>query len=251
MAVTYDFGDNKIHAAIIKQTWIEFRDALAEGSFAYNDLEHAQQTAFLRAFDELFCENYIGRFFNVKLEKLRRSSECVLVRGSIIKQTEPIKSLADFKPDRLEPKSRFITSDNRFSPPGVEWLYLALGDNYEEAKECSIAECRAKAGDNFGCYKFVIKPHYENRKIADLTIANGMAAEDLEIEFNRYADKKSKELAARVLAGKVDINKYRSNVLNKFSGIFACLYGLWLSNNIFERVESYADKDGSQVQICV
>ena len=30
--------------------------------------------------------------------------------------------------ERFIPKKEFIKNDNRFSPPGVEWLYLALGN---------------------------------------------------------------------------------------------------------------------------
>ena len=49
--------------------------------------------------------------------------------------------------ERFIPKKEFIKNDNRFSPPGVEWLYLALG-NESDIHQCAQAECRAHVGMN-------------------------------------------------------------------------------------------------------
>ena len=55
-------------------------------------------------------------------------------RGTIIKPSEPSDT-----PNygRFLPDSRYIKEDNRFSPAGVEWLYLAIGNTESIIKECA------------------------------------------------------------------------------------------------------------------
>ena len=71
---------------------------------------------------------------------------------------------------RFIPRKEFITEDNRFSPPGIEWLYLAWADNPENAQRCATAECRIKSGDRFALCEF--SAVNKKAQIFDLTIAD-------------------------------------------------------------------------------
>lgn len=73
-----------------------------------------------------------------------------LKRGSILAETEAV----DY--ERFLPKAEFITQSNRFSPVGVEWLYLAVSRRETRAEECTIKECRASSGNRFGICTFAL-----------------------------------------------------------------------------------------------
>ena len=66
-------------------------------------------------------------------------------------------------------KEEYIKEDNRFSPPHVEWLYLAVG-NDNDIHECAKAECRAKRGNMFGFCHFQRDTKYDMCKLVDLTL---------------------------------------------------------------------------------
>lgn len=87
-------------------------------------------------------------------------------RGTILKKDEII----DYA--RFIPKSKFIRHDNRFSPPGVEWLYLAIGNNDNDIHQCAQAECRTKNGERFGFCHFCFDTKKYDLKLVDLTIAD-------------------------------------------------------------------------------
>ena len=70
---------------------------------------------------------------------------------------------------RFLPIAKFIEEDNRFSPPYVEWLYLAIGDTDKHIRECAEAECRAEKGNRFGFCHFTLNKIYDNKPIVDLT----------------------------------------------------------------------------------
>lgn len=104
----------------MKRTWAEFSDALARKDFDYTETDTALAVTFLKQFDKWF--QGIG-----KTEMSLTLSECFnhkfVGRGTIIKPSEP----EDLPPyERFMPISKFITADNRFSPAGIEWLYLAV-----------------------------------------------------------------------------------------------------------------------------
>ena len=89
---------------------------------------------------EFFCGKFVGR-------------------GTIIK---PHESQNTPSHDRFMPVSKFITEDNRFSPAGVEWLYLAVGDTQEIIQECAEKECRVKSGDRFAFCNFQVNENYHS-----------------------------------------------------------------------------------------
>lgn len=63
----------------------------------------------------------------------------VIGRGTILGDTEVTNY------ERFVPRKEFIKDDNRFSPQGVEWLYLAIGTE-DDIHQCAQAECRVKTG---------------------------------------------------------------------------------------------------------
>lgn len=158
---------------IMKRTWTEFGNALARKDFEYTDTDNALSVTFLRQFDGWF--QGIGKSeMTVTLSEFLNSKH--IGRGTIIKPSEP----QDTPPyDRLLPVSKFITEDNRFSPPAVEWLYLAVGENQNIVQKGAENECRAKQGDRFAFCNFEINTDYSNLKVVDLTIADKMTYDDI------------------------------------------------------------------------
>lgn len=165
----FNFGGIKKHEVIIENTWQEFRAALANKDFKYNEIDRALTTTFLKVFDNMFFN------CNKNLERLLGSfgTGGYLVRGTKLKKSEVVLY------DRFLPKSEFINEDNRFSPAGVEWLYLAWSSDKVLANECAINECRATSGDRFGICSFEINPFNASEKIIDLTLADEMTYEDI------------------------------------------------------------------------
>ena len=109
-------------------------------------------------------------------------------RGTIIKPSEPQETPPY---NRLLPVSKFITEDNRFSPPGVEWLYLAVGESQDIIQKGAEKECRAKPRERFAFCNFKINTDYSNLKVVDLTIADNMTYNDInnilkELEEREY-----------------------------------------------------------------
>lgn len=174
------FEDIKKSEAIIENTWKKFRIALANKTFKYNDVDSALTTRFLKVFDDLFvnCSTHLES----SLDYFHTNG--YLVRGTKLKNAE----VASY--ERFLPKSEFINNDNRFSPVGVEWLYLAWAPDKNSADECTIKECRASTGDRFGICSFEVNSVNDSEKIIDLTLADEMTYE----EINAYLEKCGKNL---------------------------------------------------------
>lgn len=147
-----DFGDVHSSEEVIKSTWNDFRDALKNREFTYEEVSKATASGFLKVFDELFmlCTDR----FECSLKNVERNS--YLKRGSILAETEAV----DY--ERFLPKAEFITQSNRFSPVGVEWLYLAVSRKETRAEECTIKECRASSETDSEFAHFLLR---ENLKI--------------------------------------------------------------------------------------
>ena len=119
----FDFSDvDKGRAEeTLQKTWNEFRQELAKRVFLYSDIDNALQSTFLRVFDDLFQHGH--QFLEVKAIDVL-TADTGMARAARINPDAP-------KPDydRFLPKAEFITRDNRFSPPSVEWLYLAFSQD--------------------------------------------------------------------------------------------------------------------------
>lgn len=131
----FRFSDMEKAEKAMRVTWNILRNELNKGTFSYNDITKAKECTFLSVFDSLFIDNNGFKFFETSLFKVFK--EYHMVRGAIINEGESSPNY-----ERFLPKSVYITDDNRFSPKGVEWLYLALGFPRTEnglinAKKCS------------------------------------------------------------------------------------------------------------------
>ena len=168
MKKLFDFADIDKCEEIITHTWAEFRNQLACRNFGYDDIPMAQKTTFLRVFNDLFqhghsfFEKTVGDYFDSKIS---------LTRAARLEPRAPMPSYTRFIPD-----AKYITGPNRFSPPGVEWLYLAFSpkiecDGLSLEEKCALKECRAKDGEHFVLCAFAIENAYKDRRIIDLTIA--------------------------------------------------------------------------------
>ena len=148
----------------IQNTWCEFRNSLAKNTFEYDDICTAKQTVFLKQFDQLFQNTKVE--FEKDLNTLSKNN---LIRATRLNENE-FESPLEYS--RMLPDKRYITEDNRFSPKGVEWLYLAYSPTLLEAKNCSLKECRAQQDEIFAYCQFTVDEKIYDKKIVDLTIAD-------------------------------------------------------------------------------
>lgn len=172
----FDFSDMEQSEKLTKKTWEEFRQDLAKEIFFYDEIDKAKGSTFLKVYDDLFHQHS-----GIEKKTLTVGEICnkMIGRGAILKADET----PDF--ERFMPKGEYIKEDNRFSPSGIEWLYLAIGDE-DAIYECAKAECRAKAGDRFGFCHFDINLSYEDCKIVDLTIADDLTYSDINKRLEDY-----------------------------------------------------------------
>jgi len=173
----FDYGDQKESERIVRETWEEFREKVSKDSFLISDIESAKGITFLKVFDDIF-NHQIDQ--NLLVRSLSDYSGYKMMRGSILKDGD-----SDFTYKRLEPISRYMKSENRFSPPGVEWMYLSLAKKCGNAQCGVIKELRAKKGDNILLGKYRIPKKHEKRKIIDLTIAKSITKDSIIAEHDR------------------------------------------------------------------
>lgn len=179
----FDFSGIEKSEQTVQIIWAEFREALALGKLSYDDIESAKAQIFLKTYDDLF-RNHLGILKITK--KVRELKGIELGRGSIL---EPKEILTQ---DRLIPKKEFIKKDNRFSPPGVEWLYLSMGSD-DVIHECSEKECKASKNQRFGFSHFLFDSKYDNSKIVDLSIVDSISYKEINQELENYAQKEYKK----------------------------------------------------------
>lgn len=204
----------------VRERWIEFRNATTDFNYEYDDIQKALELLFMENFNKIFQE--VGK------EKLSISlSQCFkdvcVGRGTILNTNEkPLYS-------RFIPDAKYIKNDNRFSPPGIEWLYLVIGDSDESIKKCAEKECKAKVNNRFGFCHFELLSQYANLKIINLTIADNLSYDEINdhtyTEFCQSCEKHNCEMP----------NKISDNILNSWYLLTLCKI---LSEKIFEPVEN-------------
>lgn len=189
-------GNSKV---AINRTWEDFRAALKNKEFNYDDIEKAKTITFLKVLNDLFYEHNGITLVSKNISDITAK----MGRGTILDPTEIVNY------NRFMPKKQFITSANRFSPKGIEWLYLAF-DNVASATETAKSEIRISKGQRFGfCYfDFTDKAH--RHKIIDLTIADEYDYDDFNEALEAYVQlklekEKQKALLLRRLPKKKDI----------------------------------------------
>lgn len=176
MSEIFDFSAGEKNEQTIQNTWAEFRQQLADGCFLYSDINSAIRSTFLRVFNDLFQHGH--RFLEKTVEEVL-SADTSIVRAARMK---PGASIPDY--NRFIPNAKFITNDNRFSPPGVEWLYLAFApknstSELKTEEKCALKECRANASEMFALCNFRVDDKYKKKTLIDLTIAKESNYEDI------------------------------------------------------------------------
>lgn len=230
----FDFSDISKSKETIQKTWDDFRSALATGVFSYCELDAAKaNTTFLRVFDDRF--SHCHRFFDASAESIL-SFPTTLMRAGRLRSADPEPTYSRFIPNK-----DYITKHNRFSPPGVEWLYLAIGDSCV-AENCALKECRAVEGELFGLCQFKLNEEYSEKTLVDLTIAEDVLYEDLNGQLENSADeirtrevkKAAKGILRKGYAKAPDV----SDIKEAFTKWAAYTYTRLLSKQIFVPVET-------------
>jgi hypothetical protein len=173
----FDFAPIKPAEETMKRTWQDFGKELIGADI--KNLDEAKQIHFLRVFDNAFETGGAKKYFTKKLGDLASQ---YFYRGAILKGEKDVPF------DRFIPKSEFM-KNNRFSPVGLEWLYMAISSCVPKAKECCVAECQAKDGDRFGICKFEINPSVFNSNIVDLTVGTSLSYDEINNEMESAARK--------------------------------------------------------------
>ena len=176
MGKIFDFSAIEKSEQAIRKTWSEFRDCLAQGLFTYEEIDLAKKQTFLKTYDDLFLQHSGIEYKTITIRDLKSQ---IIGRGTKLKDDESPNH------DRFLPKKEYIKEDNRFSPPGIEWLYLAIGQE-DDIHQCAAAECRAKTGDRFGFCHFQFDPHYDDCKLVNLTIADDVSYTELNHILEEY-----------------------------------------------------------------
>lgn len=201
MGNIFDFSGIENSEITIRKTWDEFREGLANGLFSYNEIDKAKEQTFLKVYDDLFHQHSGIDHKTITIKELKTK---LVGRGTILKSNE----IPNF--ERFLPKEEFIKAANRFSPPRVEWLYLAIGED-DAIHECAQSECRAKKGDRFGFCHFQFDAQYDDYKLVDLTIADGISYTELNRSLEEYKQaqvKKSVKIAKALgYVPRMSINK--------------------------------------------
>lgn len=212
MGYLLNFGDPEKEEEIIKKSWNEFREKLKNRVFLYNEIDKAKETGFLSVYDDLFCQNNGIKYNTIIIGELKAK----MGRGAILKENENL----DY--NRFIPNKEFIKEDNRFSPIGKEWLYLAIGTE-ENIHDCAEKECRSSSGDRFGFCHFEFNSKYNNYKLIDLTISNNMFYEGINSMLNKYdkdVKKKVDLVTAEILKQKFD-KKYTKEEIQEYSRLIS------------------------------
>lgn len=234
MGQMFDFSGIEKSEKKIRKTWSEFQDALAKGIFTYDEVEKAKSCTFLKVYDDLFHQHSGIEHKTIRIRDL----EGLLVgRGTILGE----KEVPDY--ERFIPKKKFIKKNNRFSPSGVEWLYLALG-NESDIHECSQAECRAEKGNRFGFCHFSFNDSSLDLNLVDLTIADNISYEKLNSQLEEYGQKQVKKgIKVAKDLGYIPQNNVNEDEFKKLIikwGVYT--YTKLLSEQIFEPIDGSADK---------
>lgn len=232
MRQIFDFGCTKKHEEIMRKTWGEFCQALAKGDFTFKDIENAKKYTFLKVYDDLFNQNWGLEYKVISIKELK---EKTIGRGTILDSDEK----SDY--ERFIPKKQFIKEDNRFSPPGVEWLYLAIGTE-EDIHECAKAECRAKNGQRFGFCHFEFNQQYDDLKLVNLTIADDISYSELNQQLENYGQTQVKKgiKLAKTLGFVPSVDKEEFKKIFKEWGVYT--YAKLLSEQIFVPLDETDNK---------
>lgn len=234
MGRIFDFSGIENSENTIKKTWNEFRECLARGLFSYEEIDKAKQQTFLRVYDDLFNKNSGIDHKTIAIKDLKSE---LIGRGTILSRDEVPYY------ERFLPKEEYIKEDNRFSPPGVEWLYLAIG-NDSDIHECAQAECRVKTGNRFGFCHFQFYDKYDDYKLVDLTIADDISYAELNASLEEYGQAQVKKgvKIAKALGFVPRMNTNEKEFAELFTRWGVYTYAKLLSEQIFVPLDATDNK---------
>lgn len=230
----FNFDTQKEKDAILN-TWQEFRDALANREFSYDETDKALNSTFLKVFDDLLnsrCEEMettIGEISNNW--ELRRGAK--------------VASAAEINLERFIPKACFINEDNRFSPRGVEWLYLAMSSNAYDAEVCTKKECRAQDRDGFAICEFEMNSNWNDRKVINLTNTPEKTYEQINYILQQQGKKlQNKQMLRGVTNGiHIFMTPEEREMVERIKTWSISTYRKLLSEEIFVELKNIADKE--------
>lgn len=231
-----------------REAWEEFRKALGQNIISYKDLEKAKEFTFLQGFDGVLQ-------YKENNDDLHEKFNTLYFYYSFCRATRKgdNESIADMKYERFLPKEEFIKEDNRFSPKGIEYLYLACKTrfgrekNYKYIEDVALKEVRAEAGNIYGICKFKIPESVADtdKKVINLTIADNKTFKKIETEFCEKADNYlysnfNEFISKRGKVDKGEVENYSHKVSRRF-----CLdiYLKILSSELFKPVENAKSKE--------
>lgn len=228
----FDFSEIEKSESSIKKTWGEYREALAEKRFSFDDVDAAKKEVFLKTYNDLFHDH---NGIELQTKTLRSILGVPLGRGARLKE----KEIPDH--ERFLPQKEFINEDNRFSPAGVEWLYLAVGGGNIRS-ECAKKECRMKTGERFGFCDFQLSDNVLDQKIVDLTIADALSYADINNELEQHGQKQYKRSFKIAKATGVNVPINRSAFKKAMTKWSVFTYSKLLSQQIFIPLGEGVDK---------
>ena len=160
-----NFENRRNCVQTIQNDWIELREALRSKQLYYDETEKALQYSFLKVFNSHLELSGCQREVNTTFMQLRNFT---LGRAAILRSGETA-TLNRFIPDR-----QYINSSNRFSPEGIEWLYLAIGTDEAAVVETTKAEICAAAGDRFSYCPFKLSDSTYDQldELVEVTVRN-------------------------------------------------------------------------------
>lgn len=189
MEKVFEFDNVSNMEEIIQKTWDEFKFALKNKQFGYTDIDAAKEVTFLKVFDDLFGEHNGIKTLTKTIGDIKQK----LGRGTILKESEAVNY------ERFMPKKEFINESNRFSPQGIEWLYIALEDD-ATAIDTVKEEIRISKGERFGFCYFEFNENFHSNKIVDLTIADKYTYADFNFALEQFSQELIQRKARQILS---------------------------------------------------
>lgn len=240
MRPIFDFNDSQKAEAeeTMRRKWNKFRNSLATGKFRFDQLQLAKKETFLKGLNDMFQDNDVKEFFTISLKEMI-SSGTQFCRGAKLKCREEVSY------NRFIPQKELINEDNRFSPKGYEWLYLAMqnnmtltSDTYEPMEKCCISECQIKVEDRVGLCHFELNNGVSNKTVVNLTIGEEYTFDTINNNLGSFAQRnKQKGVSDFLLLGK-NIDSNIQQLLFEYEKWAALTYSKMMSEQLFVPLET-------------
>lgn len=206
---------------VLREIWEDFRQQTVAGEYNSEQLARAKEHNFFKALDDVL--HYKDNISSLKISFRTLRSSYIFCRAT---KLEPNEVSNNISLTRFLPMSKYIEDHNRFSPKGVEYLYLGCkfiisGKKYEDIEKLCLKEIGSKIGDRIGICKFEIPEslfgksvYSDHYKVIDLSLFDSYSFDEIENEVK---------------------TSYSKDSLNK--ALFK-LYMKLLSSEMFKKVEN-------------